>query len=64
MDLYNFTGWGFFITIVLVLSLGAYIRQFFLAFITDFEKLHARWEKRFDELERTVDGIARHLGSN
>lgn len=64
MDLYDFTGWGFLITIVLVLSLGAYIRQFFIAFITDWEKLHTDLEKRFDELERTVDGIARHLGSN
>ena len=27
MDLYNFTGWGFFVTVVSILITGSYIRQ-------------------------------------
>ena len=57
MDLYDFTGWGFCITIVLVLSLGAYIRRFFIAFATDWEKLNADLKSQFDRMERTLDGI-------
>ena len=61
MGLYNFTGWGFFVTIGSVFLLYAYIRQFFIALASDWGKLNDDLRSKLDDLQRSVDGIERRL---
>ncbi len=61
MDLYTLTFCGFAITIFLVVSLGTYIRQYFLALASDWAKLNDDLKSKFDELQRSLDGIEHRL---
>ena len=61
MDLYALTYCGFAITVFLLLSLGTYLRQYFLALASDWAKLNDDIKSKFDEVQRSLDGIERRL---
>lgn len=61
MDLYALTFCGFAVTIFFLLSLGTYIRQYFIALTSDWAKLNDDLKSKFDEVQRSLDAIERRL---
>lgn len=58
MDLYNFTGWGFFVTVVSIVVTGSYIRQLLVALAGAIDQRFKDLESKLEDMQKDISRIA------
>jgi hypothetical protein len=61
MDLYNFTGWGFFVTVVSILITGSYIRQSLIGLAGAIDQRFKDLESKLEDMQKDVVRIDRKI---
>jgi hypothetical protein len=61
MDLYDFTGWGFFVTVVSIVVVGSYIRQLLTGLANGIDQRLDEMERKIKEMEEDINRIDRKI---